>query len=161
MAKKKVGRPKGSKNKINTIIKVKKVDDPNKTGYRGGQYNNQNAAKWIVEDALSLGNDLIAWLTKQPTNMFYEEFLVIEKGLYPDLIAKLSKKFKSFSELIEKAKKIQEMKLLKYGVADKLNASMTKFVMINNHGYKSEKQDFDHTTKGDKISSVVFTVVDE
>ena len=67
-------------------------------------------------------------------NIFYEEFLVIKKDLYIDLIRYLSGKFKPFSELIERAKKIQEIKLKKYGVGDRLNATMTKFVLNVNHG---------------------------
>ena len=51
----------------------------------------------------------------------------------------------SFFNLIEKAKKIQEIKLQKYGVGDRLNATMTKFVLINQHNWK-EKTEVDQNT---------------
>ena len=99
----------------------------------------QPAEIWTEENALRLGNDLIAWLLEKETNIFFLEFLVIDNDYSETLTAYLSSKFKSFSRLLFRAKKIQEAKLLKYGVLDKLNSSMTKFVLINNHGYTDRK----------------------
>lgn len=101
----------------------------------------QPQEKWTEQKALQLGNELIDWLKAKDAdgedkgNMFYEEFLVIERDLYPDLIRHLRDKFTSFYELTEKAKRIQEIKLVKYGVGDRLNATMTKFTLTNNHGW--------------------------
>lgn len=101
----------------------------------------QPQVKWTEEKALQLGNDLIDWLKEKDEkgndkgNMFFLEFLVIERDLYMELIDYLSRKFTSFSKLIQKAKKIQEIKLVKYGVGDRLNATMTKFCLINNHDW--------------------------
>jgi len=105
--------------------------------------------KWTEEIATDLGNKLIIWLNEEEGNMFYKEFL-INNNLYGDLIGHLSKRFSSFSELIAKAKEIQEIKLVKYGVWDKLNASMTKFTLINNHNY-SDKQVIESTIN-DKVA---------
>lgn len=112
--------------------------------------------EWTEEKALELGNDLIAWQKekdeedKDKGHIFYEEFLCIERDLYPELPSYLASKFTSFLKLIGRAKKIQEMKLVKYGVADRLNASMTKFCLINHHGYY-DKQLIDHSNKGEKF----------
>lgn len=100
----------------------------------------QPAEKWTEEKALQLGNDLIDWMKENEINMFWEEYLVMERDLYPELIAYLSNKFTSFLKLIGKAKKVQEIKLKKYGTADKLNATITKFVLINEHGWKDKQQ---------------------
>jgi len=96
--------------------------------------------KWTEEKALILGNELIEWLTNKEDegNIFFEEFIVIEKGHYPELIAYLGNKFSSFLKLIKKAKKIQEIKLYKFGIGDRLNATMTKFVLINEHNKVSD-----------------------
>jgi len=110
----------------------------------------QPEEKWTEKKALELGDNLIKWLNKKDENqkdegnIFFEEFLIIEQNLYPELISYLSNKFLSFLKLIEKAKKIQEIKLVKYGVADRLNASMTKFVLANHHNY-SEKREIEAT----------------
>ena len=101
----------------------------------------QPQEKWTEEKAIKLAQDLIAWL-KVPgkDNMFFEEFLYIQNDYYVTIISYLSEKFTSFSNLIVKAKKIQETKLKKYGVADELNAAMTKFVLINEHGWKDKQE---------------------
>src|SRR5690554_3341961 len=106
----------------------------------------QPPEKWTEERALALADELIEWLKEKDEdgndkgNMFYEEFLVIEKDLYPDLIRYLTNKFSSFFERIKTAEKIQELKLQKYGVGDRLNASMTKFVLTNKHGWREKSE---------------------
>lgn len=117
----------------------------------------QPPEKWTKKKALELGNELIEWLTdtdesgNDKGNIFFEEFIVIVKGYYPDLTRYLCKKHTSFSELIEKAKKIQELKLYKYGISNALNAQMTKFVLINEHNKVSDNSKVDHTTGGEKL----------
>lgn len=119
----------------------------------GGQINNKNAEKWTEEKALKLGNELIDWLKAKDKdgedkgNIFFKEFLVIENDLYQDLIDYLDGKFESFSDLIKRAKIIQEIKLVKYGVADRLQAAMTIFVLKNHHDYK-DKTEVEQTNKG-------------
>ena len=100
----------------------------------------QPEEKWTEEEALKVGNDLLVWMKAKPTNMFFDEFLYIENDYYSSLINYLSKKYTSFSKLIERAKKIQEIKLKKYGTADKLNAAITKFVLINEHGWCDKRE---------------------
>lgn len=106
----------------------------------------QPEEKWTEQKATQLGNELIEWLKaknedgQDKENMFFEEFLVMEKDLDDSTIDYLCKKFSSFSELKEKAKKIQEIKLKKYGVVDRLNATMTKFVLVNNHNWKEKSE---------------------
>ena len=117
----------------------------------------QPKEKWTEKQAVKLGEELIEWITETDENgkdkghFFFEEFLIVEKGLYREIIAYLSNKFTSFLKLINKAKEIQEIKLVKYGVLDNLNAHMTKFVLINHHNY-ADKQNIDHTTGGDKLT---------
>ena len=113
----------------------------------------QPEEKWTEERALELANELIAWQKESPAHMFWDEFLIIEKDLYETLINYLAKKFTSFSNLLEKAKKIQEIKLKKYGTADKLNATMTKFVLINNHNWKDQSH-IDHTNNGTSFNKL-------
>jgi len=110
--------------------------------------------KWTERKSLELGSDLIEWMKAAPTNIFWEEYLVIERDLYTTLIAYLCHKFTSFSKLIERAKKIQEIKLKKYGTADTLNASVTKFVLINEHGW-SDKQEIDHNVNLPTLPNVI------
>ena len=97
------------------------------------------AEKWTEEKALYLADELIAWMKKEDVNIFYEDFLFIDKDLYKELTSYLSNKFpKSFGLKIKRAIKIQEIKLKKLGVLDQLNATMTRFTLINNHGWKDK-----------------------
>ena len=96
--------------------------------------------KWTEEKAIKLGEDLIKWLKEKNENMFFNEFLVLENDYYHELITYLCKKYKSFFTLINRAKEIQELKLQKYGVLDKLNAAMTKFVLINVHDWRDKSE---------------------
>lgn len=106
---------------------------------------NKFAEKWNENTANILANELIEWLLKFDTagqlneNIFFKEFLIIQKGLHPKTISYLSKRFTTFSTLIEKAKHIQEIKLLKLGIENKINPILAKFVLINQHGYRVNK----------------------
>jgi len=115
----------------------------------------QPEEKWTEEKAIQLGDDLINWLKKESedeSNIFFEDFLIIKQGLYPELIHYLKNKFQSFKRIINKAKKIQEIKLVKYGVDDRLNAQLTKFVLTNHHNY-SDKSEVKTDNKTDIIIS--------
>ena len=114
--------------------------------------------KWTEQKALQLGIDMIEWQKKDAINIFWEEFLVIERDLYPDVINYLCKKYTSFLKLIEKARKIQELKLQKYGSADKLNAAITKFVLINKHGWR-DKQEVTGADGKDLVPSIKVEII--
>ena len=100
----------------------------------------QPQEKWTEAKALQVANDLIAWMRADSKNIFWEEFLYVENDYYSELIAYLNHKFSSFLKLTERAKKIQEIKLKKYGTADVLNAAMTKFVLINEHEWREKSE---------------------
>lgn len=120
----------------------------------------QPKPKWTKKRAEQLGNDLIAWQKKDAINIFWEEFLVIERDLYPDVIRYLSDKYSSFSDLIRQARKIQELKLQKYATADKLNAAITKFVLINKHGWR-DKQEVTGADGKDLIPSIQIEIINK
>lgn len=109
----------------------------------------QPAEKWTEKVSLKFANDLLEWMNAEDENIFFDDFLFNvanpkdygkNNRIYPELIDYLCDKFSSFSKLLEIAKKKQEIKLKKFGVFDKLNASMTKFTLINNHGWKDKSE---------------------
>ena len=129
---------------------------------------NKMAEKWTEKDALKLAKELIDWIKETETdqagkktdkgNIFVIDFLA-SKVYPPRIMPYLAKKFTAFQTIYEIAKNMQEAKLVKYGVADRLNATMTKFCLINHHGYV-DKQNIDHTTKGEAVNDVKITVAD-
>ncbi len=132
----------------------------------GRQFNlgNKAAEKWSEKKALALGYELLDWLDetddegRDKGNIFMIDFLASQR-ISCRIPSYLADKFSSFCLLLEIAKTIQEAKLLKYGVADRLNASLTKFCLINHHGY-FDKQHIDHTTQGKSMQKLNITVAD-
>jgi hypothetical protein len=96
--------------------------------------------------AKRLGTQLIKWLKQEDQhgndkgNIFYEDFLFIEKLISEEEFNQLMK-YNSFMLSISKAKKIQEIKLQKYGVADRLNVPIVKFILEKKHGWEGEIKD--------------------
>lgn len=129
---------------------------------------------WKEKTAVKFCQDMIDWLNEKDEdgedrgNIFFEEFIYMianpldyhrKASIYVGLPSYLANKFSSCSKLIEKAKKIQEIKLYKYGAGDRLNASLTKFVLINEHGKINEKQvKTDITTGGENIKPTVINL---
>lgn len=112
---------------------------------------NKAAEKWTEEKALALGYELLEWM-KQPMNIFFEEFLIIENDYYAELIAYLSSKFPSFLKVIDRAKKIQELKLQKHATLKDTDTGMTKFILINRHDWKDKSET---TFSGESIAPTI------
>ena len=127
------------------------------TGAKGGQYGNTNASKYTEEQIVAIGVELLEWL-RRPQNYWIDEFLV-EKDLYDDFLSYYCEKYNSFSDLIRKAKKIQASKIIKGGMNRGFSDGMAKFVLINNHGYLSEKQQREVTNVNPVPIEIVQNVV--
>jgi len=94
--------------------------------------------KWTKERALELGNALIAWIEADPDNIFWEQFLYMEwkkDKLYPEIISYLSGQYDEFLQLIKRAKKLQEYRLLNKGLSNPATSSVVIFTAKNHHGY--------------------------
>lgn len=120
----------------------------------GGQPGNKNAEKWTEEKAMEIGRELIAWLEKGgPDNIFFEKFLV-GRGLYRDMVVFLSEKYRSFSEVIKKAKQLQELNINTLAITNQVSVPISIFMLKNHHNYTDK---VNHT--GDVQSSINFQLV--
>ena len=95
---------------------------------------------WTEEKILELGQELIDWLKEDDDNVWFEKFLYEVKDLYPQLIGEMRDKYPSFAELIKKAKKIQESKLVDGTLKHNLNPTMAIFVLKNHYQYTDKSQ---------------------
>jgi hypothetical protein len=95
---------------------------------------------WTEEKILELGQELIDWLKEDDNNVWFEKFLYEVKDLYPQLIGEMRDKYPSFAELIKKAKKIQESKLVDGTLKHNLNPTMAIFVLKNHYQYTDKQQ---------------------
>jgi hypothetical protein len=112
---------------------------------------------WDKEASEMFFNDLISWMKDADENIFVNDFIYLScdeskyKGkIYADLPNYLTKRFSTCLDLYQRALEIQKTKLVKFGVMDKLNAAMTKFTLINNHGWKDKT---DVTTDGKELNA--------
>jgi alpha-galactosidase/6-phospho-beta-glucosidase family protein len=95
---------------------------------------------WTEEKVLELGEDLITWLKASDENVWFERFLYEEKDLYPQFISEMRDKYPKFSELLKRAKKIQENKIVDGTFKHNLNATMAIFVLKNHYQYTDKQQ---------------------
>ena len=121
------------------------------------QKGNKAAEKWTEDRALVFGNEMLQWMLASDENIFFEEFIFMVAPFIPDYEdvsifvstpAYLASRFESFSKLLEQCRKIQELKLKKFGSFDKLNASIVKFLLSAEHGL-SEKSIVESTNTTD------------
>ena len=61
----------------------------------------------------------------------------------------LAKKYSSFLEILDTCRKIEETKLKKLSAFDKINASISKFILSAQYNYRDKS---DMTTKGESIN---------
>ena len=95
---------------------------------------------WTEEKVLELGEDLITWLKASDENVWFERFLYEEKDLYPQFISEMRDKYPKFAELIKRAKKIQEGKIVDGTFKHQLNPTMAIFVLKNHYQYTDKTQ---------------------
>ena len=117
------------------------------------QEGNKAAEKWTEERALAFGNEMLLWMVSSDENIFFEEFIFLvapflpsyeDVSIFVSTPAYLANRFESFSKLLGQCRKIQELKLKKFGSFDKLNASIVKFLLSAEHGL-SEKSELKTT----------------
>ncbi len=95
--------------------------------------------EWTERKANALGRKLVKWFEEDDGHILFEEFLVIDQGLYPDLTQYLLRKFphSDFAHDVRRAKKMQEIRLIKAGLFGKANA-MQIFCLKVHHGYSEQ-----------------------
>jgi hypothetical protein len=95
---------------------------------------------WTEEKVLQLGEELIEWLKASEDNVWFERFLYEVKDLYPQFISEMKDKYPKFAELIKRAKKIQESKIVDGTFKHNINATMAIFVLKNHYQYTDKQQ---------------------
>ena len=118
------------------FVKNNKIESPPK--------GSKNAEKWTIENVSKLADELIEWF-KHPEN-FYAKSFFLERNLYEDLRYYLRDKFPLFSDILKKAKELQEAKLVESGLLQKTNPAMTIFMLKAKHKFK-DKIEIEQTTE--------------
>jgi len=81
------------------------------------------------------------------------EGLALYLGIHRSTIYDWKDKHDEFSDIVEKVLQHQAKKLQDKGLTGEFNSSITK-LLLTKHGY-SDKQDVDHTSKGNEIKPIL------
>lgn len=119
--------------------------------------------EWTEDRACTFANELVHWMSKDE-NIFWERFVVIEKGMDPTTLSYLQRKFREkkydeskpidrekvkkrdeFFKAIKRAEKIQELKLADKAM-DNRSVGGAVFLLKNKHGY-ADKQEVKQETR--------------
>jgi len=101
--------------------------------------------EWLREEARLF----YSWM-KEEDSLYFKSF-AIYRGYSPQRLSEFAEKSPEFSEALEFAKAWQEQKLVNLGLWNKLNSSMTKFVLSNCHSWKEQAQ-----VSGDAANPLAF-----
>ena len=100
--------------------------------------------EWITEEAARF----MDWL-KKPDSFYFTSF-AIEQGYHVQRLTEFAESNKAFAEALKYARGWQEQKLVKCGLMNQTNSSLTKFVLQNCHGW-AERSTVTH--KGKTLAS--------
>lgn len=89
--------------------------------------------RWTPEIIEGLADELLIWI-KDQNSIWLKDFF-LERGIHPNKISIWSKENEKFQFACELSKEFQESRIFKGGLMNAYNAQITKFALINNHGW--------------------------
>src|SRR5271157_6085010 len=90
--------------------------------------------EFIEKEALAF----LEWM-KKPDSIWYEGF-ALERGYSPVLLSEWAKDNKRFNEVYKISQSWQKNKLIRGGLLNKFNSSITKLVLANTIGWTDKQQ---------------------
>lgn len=107
--------------------------------------------KYSVEDIERFADDLLVWI-KQEENYWLKDFC-LEKDIDPDNMSIWARENEKFEEVYKLAKGYQESKIFKGSMNESFNCGMSKFALINCHGWVDKTES---KLSGDQNSPLAF-----
>lgn len=80
----------------------------------------------------------IVWM-QVPLNFYFKEFAT-SRGYHPNRLQEFAEQNEKFSGAYKMAQALQEIKVVKGGMMNAYNSSITKFVLANCHGWSDKQQ---------------------
>lgn len=109
--------------------------------------------KYTKDFIRQIGKEMIDFM-KKDGNYFLKEFAV-KKGINAQRFSEFAKIDSEFRDSLQKAKDIQEVKLVRLGIDEGRNAAMVIFMLKNVAGYK-DRTTLEHT--GEELPEIRFMV---
>lgn len=94
--------------------------------------------KYSTTDIERYANDLLLWI-KDDSNFWLKDFC-LEREIDPDFMAEWAKENEKFSGAYKLAKAYQESRIFKGAMLEAYNITMSKFALINNHGWADKQE---------------------
>jgi DNA-packaging protein gp3 len=94
--------------------------------------------KYTTEYIENLADVLIEWLQDE-NNYWFKDFC-IERKIDPDFMTIWAKENEKFAGAYKLAKSIQESRIFKGAMIDSFNASLSKFALMNCHGWTDKQE---------------------
>lgn len=94
--------------------------------------------KYTAEQIDKFADELLIWI-KNEGNFWLKDFC-LEKEIDPRLMTEWADKSQKFSEAYALAKAYQESRIFKGSMLDTFNSTMSKFALINNHGWADKTE---------------------
>lgn len=107
--------------------------------------------KYSTEDIERFADELLVWI-KCESHFWIKDFC-LERMIDPKYMSEWANENEKFREAWSLAKSFQESRIFKGSMIDNYNAGMSKFALINNHGWieKSESK-----ISGDAVNPLAF-----
>lgn len=99
--------------------------------------------EWTPARIEELRKELVEWFMepgKESERLFYKQFLVEHKGLYHELISRLSSIDDTFRHTVKRLDEIQEQRIARLASQNKINPVFTMFVLKNKHGWVDKQE---------------------
>lgn len=94
--------------------------------------------KYSTDDIERFAKDLILW-AKNESNFWLKDFC-LEREIDPDFMAEWAKENEKFSGAYKLAKAYQESRIFKGAMLETYNTAMSKFALVNNHGWADKQE---------------------
>lgn len=90
------------------------------------------------EDIERFAKELLVWMENE--SHFWLKDFCIERGIDPDFMAEWARENIEFNGAYKLAKAMQESRIFKGAMIDSYNVTMSKFALINNHGWADKTE---------------------
>lgn len=94
--------------------------------------------RYTTEDIERFADELIIWM-KNESNFWLKDFC-LERDIDPDFMSEWAKENKRFNGAYKLAKGIQESRIFKGAMLDNFNTGMSKFALMNCHGWADKQE---------------------
>jgi hypothetical protein len=102
-----------------------------------------------------LGDELVKWM-KKPNNIWLKKFAIL-KGFPASYFSRFKKRSEHFKEAYQKAKDIQESKLVIGVLRKRYSPSFVKFILKNEAGWKDKVEE----TIKEEVPSIQFILTEK